>query len=199
MSYEAALQSAGHRAGGEDALAALRWGWARPTASATTLPADGGQAAVTTSAEPSSQMIPSGVCGDEARARRAASAWMRAHAADRGILEQVRMVTLGEDLLTCYERTGLALRAKRYSDGRISFYAAPPDGAGSPLTAREHEVAVLGGGLRSAEIAARQFVSVRTVDAHLRAAYAKTGTGTRVRLANWLRADIMSARGLRGL
>lgn len=131
----------------------------------------------------------SGVCGDEALARRAASTWMREHKADSGIVEQVRMASCGEDLLPCYERTGLALRAKQYTDGRIAFYTVPPSGNRSPLTAREHEVALLAAtGLRSAEIAARLFVSVRTVDAHLRAAYAKTGTGTRVRLANWLRA-----------
>jgi hypothetical protein len=43
-----------------------------------------------------------GVCGDQTRARGAASAWIRAHAADGGILEQVRMVTMGEDLLPCW-------------------------------------------------------------------------------------------------
>jgi DNA-binding CsgD family transcriptional regulator len=43
-------------------------------------------------------------------------------------------------------------------------------------------------GLTSREIAAQLFISVRTVECHLRAAYAKTGTGTRVRLANWLRS-----------
>lgn len=132
-----------------------------------------------------------GVCDDEARARRTASAWMRAHGADRGIVEQVRMASCGEDLVPCYERTGLALRAKRYSDGRVAFYAAPPGGPRSPLTAREHEVAQLAAsGLRSGEIARRLFVSVRTVDAHLRSAYAKTGTGSRVRLTNWLRDNI---------
>src|ERR1700733_4914379 len=113
---------------------------------------------------------------------------MREHGADGGVIEQVRMASCGEDLLPCYERTGLLLRAKRYSDGRIVFYTAPAGGTGSPLTAREHEVAELAAtGLRSAEIAERLFLSVRTIDAYLRAAYAKTGTGTRVRLANWLR------------
>jgi DNA-binding CsgD family transcriptional regulator len=132
-----------------------------------------------------------GVCGDEARARRATSAWMRAHGADRGIIEQVRIASCGEDLVPCYERTGIALRAKRYSDGRIAFYAASPGGPGSPLTAREHEVACLvASGLRSSEIARQLFVSVRTVDAHLRSAYAKTGTGSRVRLANWLLGNV---------
>ena len=130
----------------------------------------------------------SGVSADPNSAREAARAWMRAHQADAGLVEEVQIAVGSGTLLTCYERTGTAWRAKRHSDGRVAFYAAPPGGARSPLTAREHEVAVLAAaGLRSAEIAGRLFVSVRTVDAHLRAAYAKTGTGTRVRLANWLR------------
>ncbi len=130
----------------------------------------------------------SGVCDDIGRARRAASAWIREHEAYTGLVEQVRMAVLGEDLLPCYERTGLALRAKRHSDGRVFFYAVPPAGAGSPLSAREHEVALLAAaGLRSAEVAVRLFVSVRTVDAHLRAAFGKTGTRNRTELANWLR------------
>jgi DNA-binding CsgD family transcriptional regulator len=112
---------------------------------------------------------------------------MRAHHAGTGLVEQVRLVTRG-DLLPGYERTGLALRAKQYSDGRVSFYRVPPGARGSPLTAREHEVAVLAAeGLRSAEIAVKLFVSLQTVHSHLRSAYAKTGTGSRVRLANWLR------------
>ena len=42
--------------------------------------------------------------------------------------------------------------------------------------------------MTSKQIARQLCIAKRTVDAHLRAAYAKTGTGTRVRLANWLRA-----------
>jgi DNA-binding CsgD family transcriptional regulator len=58
-----------------------------------------------------------------------------------------------------------------------------------PLTPREREVAGLAAsGMQSKQIAARLTVSVRTVDAHLRNAYAKTGAGNRVQLANWLRA-----------
>jgi non-specific serine/threonine protein kinase len=58
---------------------------------------------------------------------------------------------------------------------------------GAPLTARERQVAELAAdGMASREIAAVLFVSVRTVECHLWAAYAKTGTGSRVRLVHWL-------------
>jgi DNA-binding CsgD family transcriptional regulator len=59
--------------------------------------------------------------------------------------------------------------------------------AGLPLTNRELEVALLAArGMRSADIARLLFVSPRTVHTHLRHAYAKTGTGNRVQLLNWL-------------
>ena len=112
---------------------------------------------------------------------------MRAHQADSGLVEEVEMALSSATLFTRYVRTGTAWRAKRYSDGRVAFYTAPPGGPSSRLTAREHEVAQLtASGLRSREIAAQLFVSVRTIDAHLRSAYAKTGTGSRVKLTNWL-------------
>jgi DNA-binding CsgD family transcriptional regulator len=61
---------------------------------------------------------------------------------------------------------------------------------GAPLTARELEVAgLVAEGLKDSQIAARLCISVRTVHAHLGAAYAKSGTGSRVRLLNWLAED----------
>jgi DNA-binding CsgD family transcriptional regulator len=58
---------------------------------------------------------------------------------------------------------------------------------GGSLTAREREVAgLVAQGLRSRQVADLLLISGRTVDAHLQAIYAKTGTGTRVRLVNWL-------------
>jgi non-specific serine/threonine protein kinase len=55
------------------------------------------------------------------------------------------------------------------------------------LTAREREVALLvAEGLTDRQIASRLSISERTVHAHLRSGYAKTGTGSRIRLVNWL-------------
>ena len=58
----------------------------------------------------------------------------------------------------------------------------------------ERQVAELAArGLLSKEIARRLYMSERTVHAHLRHAYAKTGTaggpGARGRLAEWLRRE----------
>lgn len=62
---------------------------------------------------------------------------------------------------------------------------------GTPLTRRELEVARLAAeGLTSQQIARRLFLSRRTVDCHLLHAYAKTGAGNRVMLANWLAASL---------
>ncbi len=61
---------------------------------------------------------------------------------------------------------------------------------GAPLTMRERETASLvAEGLRDKQIAARLFISERTVHAHLRSAYAKTGATSRVNLVNWLAAN----------
>lgn len=56
-----------------------------------------------------------------------------------------------------------------------------------PLTARELQVAgLVAQGLRSKQVADQLSISVRTVENHLRAAYAKAGTRTRVEFVNWL-------------
>lgn len=55
---------------------------------------------------------------------------------------------------------------------------------GEPLTAREREiVALVGGGLRNAEIAKRLFISEVTVKTHLNRIFAKVGARDRVELA----------------
>ncbi len=58
---------------------------------------------------------------------------------------------------------------------------------GISLTAREREIAsAVAEGLTDRQIASRLCISERTVHAHLRSAYAKTGTGSRTRLLAWL-------------
>lgn len=65
-----------------------------------------------------------GVCDDIDRARRAASRWMRAHGADAALLEEVRLAIGVKTLLLHHERTGVALHARRYRDGRVRWRLA---------------------------------------------------------------------------
>ncbi|MCW2929512.1 MAG: multi protein family [Actinomycetia bacterium] len=65
---------------------------------------------------------------------------------------------------------------------------AQPAGPGGGLTAREHEIAGhVASGLSNREIAARLFISKRTVDAHVEHIFAKLGISSRVQLTVWLR------------
>ena len=63
----------------------------------------------------------SGVSDDMSRAQRAASWWMRAHGADAGLLEEVRLAIGAGSLLPDHERTGVTLRARRYANGRVRW------------------------------------------------------------------------------
>jgi len=65
----------------------------------------------------------------------------------------------------------------------------PPGRAdGEELTGREREIAALVTlGLPNRDIAARLFISRRTVDAHINHIFAKLGLSSRVQLANWAR------------
>jgi DNA-binding NarL/FixJ family response regulator len=63
---------------------------------------------------------------------------------------------------------------------------APPPGSRQALTRRETEVAVLAArGLTNREIAARLFLSVRTVEVHVDHILTKLGFRTRTQLAAW--------------
>jgi DNA-binding CsgD family transcriptional regulator len=71
--------------------------------------------------------------------------------------------------------------------GDSSAWPSPAPGHGPALTPREAEVAGLAaGGFADREIAARLFVSVRTVESHLARVYRKLGVGSRTQLANAL-------------
>lgn len=70
-----------------------------------------------------------GVSDDIGRAQRAAAGWMRAHGADAGLLEQVRLAVSAASLVPHHERTGVALLARRSRDGRIRWRAATAERA----------------------------------------------------------------------
>jgi len=72
-------------------------------------------------------------------------------------------------------------------DGDVEA-AAPVTAAA--LTRREREIAILvASGLSNREIAARLFISKRTVDAHVEHIFAKLEISSRVKLTLWLRSE----------
>jgi DNA-binding CsgD family transcriptional regulator len=131
-----------------------------------------------------------------------------AAAGDPVALEEVanRFEALGATLLAAEAATAGSHAARRRGDqraasrllARSSALATRCEGARTPglvstegpvpLTAREREIAVLAAdGCPSKEIAERLYLSVRTVNNHLQAAYAKLGITSRAQLPEALR------------
>jgi DNA-binding CsgD family transcriptional regulator len=80
-----------------------------------------------------------------------------------------------------------AVALVRRLNGEPAAPLARATNLGPALTRREAEVAGLAaGGFTDREIAARLFVSVRTVESHLASAYRKLGVGSRVQLSDAL-------------
>lgn len=70
----------------------------------------------------------SGVCREVAGAKRAVSQWMRAHEADSGIVEEVRLAVSARSLLPQHAPTGVVLRARRGRNGRVRWTRGLADG-----------------------------------------------------------------------
>jgi DNA-binding CsgD family transcriptional regulator len=84
-------------------------------------------------------------------------------------------------------RRALALPGPLEDAGRLRAGLAP-DGEAGRLTARELEVArLVADACTNQQIAQRLFLSVRTVESHVRSALAKLGFSTRTELALWVR------------
>ncbi len=91
------------------------------------------------------------------------------------------------DALERFDQLGAALWAERVAADLASLPGRRPMREGG-LTAREREIAELvASGLSNKEVAARLFVSLRTVEANLSKVYAKLNVRTRTELANVIR------------
>ncbi|OFE16758.1 hypothetical protein BA895_04105 [Humibacillus sp. DSM 29435] len=91
---------------------------------------------------------------------------------------------LAESAAAELRRLDLPGPSRRASD---LLAALPGPTTGSGLTAREVEVAgLVAQGLTNQQIAAQLFLSVRTVESHVRAALAKAGRTSRTELAVWM-------------
>lgn len=77
----------------------------------------------------------------------------------------------------------------------VTLLSAPKDDDGSPLTAREREIAVLvASGMRNGDIAARLVISRRTVDGHVARILGKLNFTSRSQIAAWVAADQSAPR-----
>ncbi|MDN5766715.1 MAG: LuxR C-terminal-related transcriptional regulator [Humibacillus sp.] len=100
---------------------------------------------------------------------------------------------LAESAAAELRRLDLPGPSRRASD---LLAALPGPTTGSGLTAREVEVAgLVAQGLTNQQIATQLFLSVRTVESHVRAALAKAGQTSRTELAVWVVRGLPGRRG----
>jgi predicted ATPase/DNA-binding CsgD family transcriptional regulator len=110
--------------------------------------------------------------------------------------ESVALATraLGQDAFDAAYRRGLAMPVDdALGVATAGNHRQPPKptpvrpGTASPLTRREREIAgLIAGELTTKEIAARLFVSERTVEAHVTHMFNKLGVSSRAQLTRWL-------------
>ena len=94
--------------------------------------------------------------------------------------------------MTRDEVVDYALEVRPPTTGAVARQPASSDG---PLSRREMEVAELvADGATNAQVAARLFISERTVESHVASIFNKLGVDTRLQVARWFASTQETAR-----
>jgi non-specific serine/threonine protein kinase len=129
----------------------------------------------------------------EALWRSIPTAILEPYRADHDRTEAGARAVLGTTQFEAAHRAGLEMTRDEVVDYALEVRPSParavarqPESSDGPLSRRELEVAgLVADGASNAQVAARLFISERTVESHLASIFNKLGVDTRLQVARW--------------